>query len=300
MRQSPQLLITGANGFTGQHACPYFSKLGYDVTAVVRSSSSIIPDGILTKCCDLTNKNDVKLLIEKAKPDFLLHLAGQNNAALSWGDPITTIEANILSTAYLIDAIRSQNRHCKIIIVGSALQFDPNQISTVPHPYSLSKTLQILIAKAYESLYQMDIVIAKPSNLIGPGRSNGICSILANKINQIEAGRLEKVIEVHNLYTKRDFIDVRDVIGAYETLFKVGESGEIYNIASGKHRSIGEIIEFFNRLTSTEFNVKSTFHSEDYDVQDIDTTKLQKLGWCQTYQIEASLLDTLNYYRNTK
>ena len=34
-----------------------------------------------------------------------------------------------------------------------------------------------------------NIIIAKPSNLIGPGVSNGICSILAKKIIDIESGK---------------------------------------------------------------------------------------------------------------
>lgn len=85
-------------------------------------------------------------------------------------------------TAYLLEAVRKENPSCKILVAGSALQYDPANISTLTHPYSLSKTYQIQIARGWAALYEMDIVIAKPSNLIGPGFSNGVCSILVKII----------------------------------------------------------------------------------------------------------------------
>ena len=39
--------------------------------------------------------------------------------------------------------------------------------------------MQVIIAEAWGELMGSNIIIAKPSNLIGPGVSNGICSILA-------------------------------------------------------------------------------------------------------------------------
>ncbi len=141
MKQRPQLLITGASGFTGQHACRYFAELGYDVTAVKRKQSSEGYTVGKVIYCDLTNKKNVNQLIPQVKPDFLLHLAGQNHVATSWKDPIATLEANLMSTAFLIDAIRVENPSCKIVLAGSILQFDPSDLSTLSHPYGLSKTL---------------------------------------------------------------------------------------------------------------------------------------------------------------
>ena len=68
-------------------------------------------------------------------------------------------------------------------MVGSALQFDPHHITTLTHPYSLSKTLQVLIAQSWQILYNMHISIAKPSNLIGPGKSNVFVEFLQKKLS---------------------------------------------------------------------------------------------------------------------
>jgi GDP-4-dehydro-6-deoxy-D-mannose reductase len=297
LRKPPIIMITGANGFTGQHACKYFINVGYHVIAITRTNKHIATKSLITyEHCDLTNKKSVFSLIQKSKPDFLLHLAGQNHVGKSWNDPVTSLEANVMSTAYLLEALRLVNPTCKIVIVGSTLQFDPNNLSSLLHPYSLSKTLQVLIAQSWESLYGMDIMIAKPSNLIGPGVSNGVCSILAKKVIDMELHDAEKILEVNNLYVKRDFIDVRDAIAAYEMLFNYGISGEVYVVTSGKSRYLKEITDSLRLLSSIEFAIK-TLHSSVEKTVEIKPSLLQSIGWKPIIPFEDSMEDILDYYR---
>jgi GDP-4-dehydro-6-deoxy-D-mannose reductase len=297
MNQRPKLLITGASGFTGEHACKHFSGLGYDIIAVTRNRSIIGSKGISTENCELTNKESVYQLIEKIKPDFLLHLAAINHVGYSWEEPVKTIETNLLSTLYIIDAIRQLNPTCRMIIVSSALQVNPSDLSNQLHPYSLSKTLMVLISQAWVKMYKMDIVIAKPSNIIGPGISNGVNSIFAKKIVQMENNMAEKVLEVNNLNIRRNFIDVRDVVSAYEVLFNKGIAGEVYEISSSKSHSLGELIKIYKTLTDVDFKVESLSADVENLVVDAKPLTLYKLGWNPTFTINSSLMDTLNYFR---
>jgi GDP-4-dehydro-6-deoxy-D-mannose reductase len=295
MSSLPKLLITGASGFTGNHACHHFSNAGFEVIAVTRNPS--FNAKFQTEHCDLTNKENVAKLIKTNKPDYLIHLAGQNHVGKSWIDPVSSLEANFLSTLYLTESLRHEKPTCKIIVVGSALQFDPKDISALTHPYSLSKTLQVLIAQAWEVLYKLPIIIAKPSNLIGPGISNGVCSIFAKKIVAMEEGKSEQVLEVSNIHAQRDFIDVRDVINAYEILLKQGRIGQIYNIAYGTSRSLGEVINVLKSLTSTNFKISSQLQEQIEQKITIDTSELLNLGWTPIIPFQNSLNDTLNFYR---
>ena len=297
MNQRRKLLITGAGGFSGEHACKHFSELEYDVTAVTRNRPVTGCKDIKIENCELTNKNEVIQLINKVKPNFLLHLAGLNHVGDSWKEPISTIEANLMSTLYLIDTTRQLNPSCRVVIVGSALQTNPNELSNLTHPYSLSKTLQVIISQAWVKLYNMNIVIAKPSNIIGPGRSNGVNSIFANKIAQMEKNMLEKVLVVNNVNAKRDFIDVRDVVGAYEVLFNKGIAGEIYEISSGKNHSLMDLIQIYKNLTDIDFKVESLSSDDENLVVDEKPEKLLNLGWNPTFLLHSSLVDTLNYFR---
>ncbi len=298
MSRMPKLLITGASGFTGQHACNHFVNAGFAVTAVSRKSFG--NGQVQTELCDLTNKESVGKLIKKVKPDYLLHLAGQNHVGTSWIDPVSTLEANAMSTLYLLEALRQENPDCKVVIVGSALQFDPQNISTLTHPYSLSKTLQVLIAQSWGVLYNMNIVIAKPSNLIGPGISNGVCSIFAKKIVDMEENKAEKVLEVSNLQAKRDFVDVRDAVNAYEIIITQGKPGEIYDIASGNSYSLGEVITSFRALTTIDFEIKSKVKGQEEGRVEILPVEIVKLGWKPAFSLKSSLEDILYFYRKNK
>lgn len=292
-------MITGATGFTGRHACSHFLQAGFDITAVTRKAADI-NDQVQIEHCDLTDSTTVRKLVKKVKPQYVLHLAGQNHVGQSWLDPISSLKANSLSTLYLIEALRQESPSCKIVIVGSVLQFDPKEISTLTHPYSLSKTLQVLIAQSWVILYNMHIVIANPSNLIGPGFSNGVCSIFAKKIVDMEENEAERIIEVDNPNARRDFIDVRDAVRAYETLLTKGKSGEIYEICSGKSCSLEDIINEFKAITTVDFEIKSKLNNHMEQRAEITPLKLMNLGWKPMISLESSLRDILSFYRKNK
>lgn len=297
MNRKPNLLITGASGFTGLHACNHFSDAGFCVTAVTRQNMIPIKD-IIFESCDLTIKENITNLIQKHNPQYVLHLAGQNHVGQSWIDPVSSLEVNTIATAYLLEALRKENPSCKIVIVGSALQSDLENMSTPPHPYSLSKTLQVVIARSWVNLYDMHIVIAKPTNLIGPGFSNGVCSIFAKKFIDMENNKVEKILKVNNLGAQRDFLDVRDAVCAYEILLNNGEAGETYDIASGKSRSLEEVINCFKPLVNVDFSLISQTNDLENKVE-IRPFAITKLGWKPNIMFESSIQDILNFYRIT-
>ncbi len=292
MRQ-PKLLITGANGFTGEHACRHFALLGFEVIAVTRGKR-LTSANIQTEICQLNIKEEVNQLVEKVQPDLLLHLAAKSHVGESWIDPITTIETNVISTLYLIDAIRHTKPSCRIIVVGSSLQQKAN---SPLHPYGLSKTLQETLVMSWAKLFNLDILVAKPSNIIGPGHSTGVSAIFANKIALMEKHQLEKVLQVSHLEATRDFIDVRDVVHAYEILFARGKTGEIYEISSGSACTLGEMIQIYQNLTTTNFEVQSLDTAPE-QISCTAPTTLLSLGWRSTYSMAISLKDTLDYYRS--
>ncbi|MCU9614556.1 NAD-dependent epimerase/dehydratase family protein [Caldibacillus lycopersici] len=295
MSGRPKLVITGAAGFTGRHACQYFEKNGYEVIGITRNKANDLKASKQIQC-DLVNKEEVDDVIRTVCPDYVLHLAAQNHVGNSWVQPVQTVETNALSTLYLVDAIRQVNPACKMIITGSVLQFEPQNFETLPHPYSFSKTLQIMIAKAWLALYQLNIIIAKPANLIGPGESNGVCAIFAKQLVEIEKSEEEGILEVTNVHVRRDFLDVRDAVRGYGVLLERGKCGEEYEIVSGTSRSLGDIIHYLKRHTKAKFNVLTKSNTAG-DIFTGNPDKLSALGWRPQIALDESLADILDYYR---
>lgn len=298
MTNQTKLLITGATGFTGIHACRHFQQAGYEVIGVSRKPFTIEGSQIQIEPCDLTNKNEIMDLIQKHNPDRVLHLAGQNHVPSSWTNPIASLEVNTMSTAYLLEAIRHKIPECRVVVVGSTLQFDINDITTLEHPYSLSKTLQALVARSWQLLYEMDIVIANPSNLIGPGKSNGVCSILAKKVAEMELLGSEKVLKINNLLAQRDFLDVRDAVSGYEIIFNKSQSGSMHNITSGLPRYLKEITSSLQAISSVEFTVESIEDKlEEKEIMHSSNLIVENMS--SFIPFDKSMEDILNYQRKS-
>jgi GDP-4-dehydro-6-deoxy-D-mannose reductase len=102
---------------------------------------------------------------------------------------------------------------------------------------------------------------------------------------------------VGNLSARRDFTDVRDVAAAYRLLAQGGESGEIYNVASGHEVSMEEIVQELQHLAgvSLEFVVDPTLlRPVDVPVLLGDASKLHAAtGWAPSFTLTASLADIL-------
>lgn len=297
MSEQQRMMITGASGFTGIHACENFLKQGFQIIAVTsRNQFPYEYEGMTQVPCNLTRKNEVFQLIQSTQPHYLLHLAGQNHVPTSWNDPMTTFEVNCLSTIYIIEAIRRYAPLCKIVVVGSLLQFDQNQPSTLQHPYSFSKTMQAIAALSWQSLFGMNIMIAKPSNLIGPGNSNGVCSIIAQRIAEMERKGSDPVLELNNLYAARDFLDVRDAVKAYARLFESGTAGEQYHVCSGNTYYIKKIAEIFHSIAKVDFRMKG-MNDNPEPLTDVKPTLLSNLGWTPQIPLKQSLTEVLEYKR---
>ncbi|OUB35427.1 UDP-2-acetamido-2,6-dideoxy-hexulose 4-reductase [Bacillus thuringiensis serovar yunnanensis] len=292
MHKNSRVLITGANGFTGKHAVLYFSGLGINVFPIFNTNNQ--KNGYI---CDLKDKTSVFRLIQSIQPDYILHLAGLNSVSESWKNPVEYMEVNLMGTCNLLEAVRKEVPHCKTIVVGSALQSELTNLSIPPHPYSLSKTLQALIADAWGELMETNVIVAKPSNLIGPGLSNGICSILGKKIIDIEMGKSKPIIEINDVREVRDFLDVRDVVSAYHLLLCKGKNGQHYEIGSGIRHSLSDVIKQYKDLTGLNFSVCETREINPSNPYDLNISKIKQLNWKPQIPLTRSLQDILNFFK---
>lgn len=319
-----RILVTGAGGFCGEHACRYFATRGMKVTAAVRSIPSSggsdaatgigWPGAVDVRICELTDREQVSRLIDEVQPDYVLHLAGLNAVVPSWQDPVSYMETNMLATAYLLDAVRRLNKNVKLLIAGSMLRFKLPQDGELPqpvHPYGMSKTLQVLIAQCWAQLYSMEVLIAQPSNLIGPGRSTGLCSLLAGytvkteeaygfplqgQPPQSENQKAESGFQLSSRTEKRDFLDVRDAMAAYETIFIKGQPGFIYPVVSGKMITLGKVADTFEELALCPLGIRNGKSNAPSPAEE-NGKPMRELGWQPQIPFRDSIRDLLLHVR---
>ncbi|BBI35006.1 NAD-dependent epimerase/dehydratase family protein [Cohnella abietis] len=297
-----RILITGAGGFTGGHACQRFAEAGWEVIAVVSPGRANEPIEATahTEICDLTDGEAVARMLRRIEPAAVLHLAGRNAVDFSWRQPATTLSINLMSTVHVLEGVRGLKEPCRVLVIGSMIKANADKLTYASHPYGFSKTLQVTAAQAWHHWYGIPVMIAEPSNLIGPGGSEGICGKLARWVVAAEEveGKLQPFV-LSSLHEARDFLDVRDAVSAYEAVINKGQPGESYALESGTLRTLAEIKREFDDASSTElpWSIRSSSQEILPSPLPRDTSMVQNLGWKPVHSFQKSINDALNYER---
>ena len=124
---------------------------------------------------------------------------------------------------------------------------------------------------------------------------------VARQIAEVEAGLREPVMRVGNLEARRDFSDVRDLVGAYWLLLRKGEPGEAYNVCGGSDRSIAEVLELLLSMSDAAIRVDvdpERLRKSDIPVLRGDNGKMREVtGWSPERSLEETLGDVLGWWR---
>ncbi|MEK5506089.1 NAD-dependent epimerase/dehydratase family protein [Paenibacillus sp. FSL P4-0113] len=321
-QRRPVIVITGAAGYTGMHACRHFAKLGWEVAALTRTAASVSelillarddennsPEAETRNCitpyvCDLLDKKRLGEVIRQIAPDYVLHLGGKNSVPESWESPLLYMESNVLSTLYLLDVLRPFPK-ARIVVAGSRLKTALQAPYHPTHPYSLSKSLQEAVALSWGALFEQSVMLAEPCNLIGPGPSTGFCALLAGYIVQTERREGQSATEtvpfrVSSRHAQRDFLDVRDAVRAYGVLLEQGVPGRVYSVCTGRIVELGNIVERMVALAKTSIPIQWGDVAESASTEAYRAKELEDMGWKPTIQLRQSMEDMIQYRRAGK
>ena len=300
-----KILVTGANGFVGQHLAKELKDNNYYVMGIggnigLNNKPENIDEYIVV---DLSNKDEVGK-IDFSSLDGIVHLAGLAAVGPSFENPMQYIDVNIGIEVNLFEACKSQNSKPKFIIISSGTIYSPDnemplneKSSVLPNsPYAVSKLGQEDMAKYYESV-GFEVVTARPFNHIGPGQGLGfIVPDLTKQIVDFKNGESEEVM-VGNLDSERDYTDVRDIARAYRLLLEDGKSGEIYNICTGSPNSGKTILEALIKIANVDPKItldKSRLRPSDNPVIFGDYKKLYNdTGWRPEISLDTTLRDVI-------
>lgn len=310
-----KVLITGATGFVGKHLADHLATFNeFELFGTSLSDADKTNSKIQIEKIDLTDQKSVLGLVTKIQPDQIYHLAAFTSPADSFNNPTPVVLGNIEIEMNVLNAVKNAGlKQAKLLVVSSAevyglidnvdLPIDEKTQLRPCNPYAVSKIAQDFLALQYRLSYQMNIVRVRPFNHTGPGQSPVFAiPAFAKQIAQIEKEQQEPVLKVGNLTAKRDFTDVRDIVKGYGLLMEKGESGEVYNIGSGKSSSTKELLDLLLSLTDRKITVEEDPERvRPIEVANVycDYTKLNaETGWKPEISIEKTLQDTLDYWRS--
>ncbi len=305
-------LIIGAAGFVGSYLIKEMYANDMEVYATKLSHEKFENPNAKIYDLDIMDKDAVTALLFEIRPDYIFHLAAQSSVGLAWKNPGLTVDVNIKGSINVMDSVRELFYKPRVLLIGSGEEYGHIRPGETPiseenalrpgNIYAATKVCQNMIANIYAKAYDLDLMLVRAFNHIGPGQAPMfVVSDFCKQVAEIEKGLREPVMLVGNLAARRDFTDVRDVVRAYVRLIQQGIPGETYNVGSGQAREIREILNLIVSMSDAEITVEidpNKIRPVDVPVIEADITKLNQLtGWRPQISIEQTIQETLDYWR---
>jgi len=318
-------LVTGADGFVGQHLVAELLAHGFHVAA----SAIDLPPGRSTlsteqmkavdwKAADVRDRDALVRLVAASMPDRVFHLAGFASGALARRFAADAVHVNVGGTVNLCEAVVAVREHNpdfdpRILVMGSCDAYGDAARDGAPltedmalrpvSAYGLSKAGQELAAHTYRRAHDLRILVVRGFNLVGPGQEPPfVVPEFALQAARIACGELEPLVKVGNLDVERDFTDVRDGVRALRLLMDLASPGAAYNVCSGRTVRIGTILDWIVDEAGIDVEIEvvpSRVRREELAVVAGDPARVREdTGWNPVRDVEESVRETYRWIRD--
>ncbi len=236
-----RMAVTGAQGFTGRFVADALARAGVECVALD---------------AELTDRAAVEQAVADTPFDRVIHLAAL--AFVGVADWQGFYAVNQIGTFHLLDAVARVRPGARCVLASSAQVYAPDAQGLVgedaptrpSNHYAISKLAMESGAALWRD--RLEVVVTRPFNYTGVGQET---QYLIPKIVD-HFRRRAPVIELGNLWVKRDFGDVRAVAEAYAGLALAEAPPAVANIATGTVRSIDDILGILTDLSGHKPEVR--------------------------------------------
>lgn len=317
--ENKKVLITGASGLVGRHLTKKLVDSGAKVIATGRSKEKL--EKAFCGQADDSQITFVEGNISKAFPiderdiDYIFHAASPISGAEIRTRPVDTISANIDGIRNCLEHLKKQG-YGRLVVFSSATTYGNFNLSeditvtedmtdkadalhTPNTPYSESKRMTEVLARAYGVQYGVDSVIARIGYVYGytnPRPNTAFYEFIGKAIMG------EDIVLNNSGMGRRDNIYVDDVINGLMLVAEKGRSGEAYNISSngdnGNFAAIDEIAvmitEAANKAKGKEIKVViEPVKGARKPGMKMDNSKLKNLGWNVAISLSEGIKKTV-------
>lgn len=309
--------ITGGAGFIGTNLTKFLINLGHEVTIFDNLSNSnpeytmLIQQGANFILGDVL---DTGLLIDSLyNNECVIHLAANSDILLSSKSPQIDFDQTIVGTFSLLQAMKACKINKLIFSSGSGVYGDHPQTSTPEDygplmpisMYGASKLSAEAMISAFSHLFEINAVIFRFANVVGPGQTHGVAY---DFINRLVADPTQLTV-MGNGTQEKSYIHISDVIKALSLAFNIvnNQKLEIFNLSTGNSITVAEIARIViaeMKLQNVSLNFGTTAFGWAGDVPCVylDDKKFRRLGWkndlSSTEAITESVRSMINAMQN--
>jgi len=305
-------LVTGGAGFIGSHLIDALLEKGHDVKCIDNFSSGkrefieqSMDKGLELIEGDLLNRDDIKKALNGC--DTVFHLAANPDVRLGVENTKVHLEQNIIATYNLLEEMREKGIKKIAFTSSSTVYGEAEQIPTpesygplIPISlYGASKLAAEGLISAYCHTFDMQSVIYRFANVVGPRSTHGVTYDFINKLR-----KNPDVLEIlGDGSQKKSYLYISDCIDAM--LFGMEKSKskvEIFNMGSEDWVDVKKIADIVSREMGLSPEYKFTGGVDggrgwkgDVKIMRLSIDKLKDMGWKPEYGSEESIRMTARW-----
>jgi UDP-glucose 4-epimerase len=299
-------LVTGGRGFVGRHLVDQLLDTGERVVTYNRDYTVANREGVVAVQGELFDIPRLAATLRTHNVQRIIHTAGQSHPGLSIDLPITTFAANADGTLAVYEAARMTGVRRIVFFssecaLGNIDQAGPVTEDIKPAPttvYGVTKVAGELLGSAYNSLYDMEVVSLRITEVYGPGL--WMPSLLGDMIRAGLRG------ESFTLDAGGDhpfqFVYVDDVATAARLASTTGNlTQQAYFVSGGSRITVNETAELLQKyLPDARFDIGPGFlPAWDRQVEFDLTNSTRDLGYAPAWPLEKGLETQIEWIRST-
>ncbi len=301
MNKGSKIYILGHKGLVGSSLVRKFKREGY--TNIIGHTSAEL---------DLRNQAFVNQYFQLNQPDYVIHAAGKvgginanNTYRAEFIYDNIMMEANVIHASYMHNVK-------KLLFLGSSCIYpkmapqpikedylNTGYLEPTNQPYAIAKIAGIEMCESYRAQYGCNFISAMPTNLYGTNdnyhpENSHVLPALIRRIILAKKNNDPFVTIWGTGIPRREFMHVDDLADAcYFLLQNYNEEGHV-NIGWGEDVSIKELASLVasevGYTGSLEFD---TTKPDGTPRKLLDTTKINKLGWKPSINLQEGIRRTI-------
>jgi len=250
-------IISGITGQDGSYLAELLLEKGYEVTGIVRRSSSPnmwriehLLDRIKLRPADLLDQLSLLRVIQDVKPHEFYNLAAMSFVPASWDQPLLTGEFNSQGVTRLLEVVRQVDPAIRLYQASSSEMY--GRVREVPQteltpfyprsPYGVSKVFGHYITVNYRESYNLFAVSGILFNHESPRRGlEFVTRKVTDGVARIKLGKSDH-LALGNLDARRDWGFAGDYVRAMWLMLQQ-DTADDYVIATGVSHSVQHLVE---------------------------------------------------------
>jgi UDP-glucose 4-epimerase len=297
------ILVTGGAGYIGSVCSAQLIKLGHSVVVVDDLSTGFeesIPDGVKFFKTDIKNGQTIRGILRENPVDAVFHFAAKALIPESMSNPGLFFNENVASGIALLEELRHMGIRKFIFSSSAAVYGNPETVPIVEdarkdpvNSYGETKLMFERILSWYSRAYGWGIAALRYFNACGAAgelgeRHHPETHIIPLLLQAALRERKDFTIYGDDYPTPdgtclRDYVHVLDIADAHILAMQdlASPGMHIYNIGTGKSRSVHEVVGIAERVTGVRIPVRvSEKRPGDPAILCASPLKLmQRLGW---------------------